>query len=327
MMLFSVIIPVKELNSYVDQNIDEIISQNFPRLEILIIPNEIQENKWHQLKNLKIIPSGRVSPGEKRDLGAKSANGKYLVFLDDDSFPYRGYFDFVATLIQSNHELIALGGPGITPADNSAIQKASGAFFTLKLGGGFPERYLPLGQPRFVDDWPSVNLIVRTDIFLEIGGFDTDYWPGEDTLFCDKLTEKYPQSILYQPDLKVAHHRRGGWLAHMKQVGNYGLFRGHLFRQRRRNSFKPSFIIPSLFLTLLAFTAMHLFIFGTVPILVTILLCFYAVIVLASALQACVRFGCLVGILTLIFITPSHIWYGFRFILGALTPILVSKLR
>jgi glycosyltransferase involved in cell wall biosynthesis len=326
-MLFSVIIPLKELNAYVDQNIKEIMSQNFSSLEVLIIPNEMQEDNWPQLENLKIIASGRVSPGEKRDLGAKFAKGKYLVFLDDDSFPYPGYFDCAERLIQGHQDLIALGGPGITPTNNSAIQQASGAFFTLKVGGGFPERYLPYGQPKFVDDWPSVNLIVRTDIFLEIGGFDTDYWPGEDSHFCDKLTGKYPKSILYQPDLKVAHHRRGGWLAHLKQVGNYGLFRGHLFRQRRKNSFKPTFIIPSLFLTLLVFTTVNLLIAGTVPIPVTILLCIYAVIVLASALQACVRFGWLVGLLTLLFITPSHIWYGFRFVLGTLTPVLVSKLR
>ena len=49
-MLFSVIIPVKEINTYVDQNVKEIISQNFDTLEILIIPNEMQENKWRQFK-------------------------------------------------------------------------------------------------------------------------------------------------------------------------------------------------------------------------------------------------------------------------------------
>ena len=38
-------------------------------------------------------------------------------------------------------------------------------------------------EEKYYDDWPSVNLMIKKDVFNSIGGFNTEHWPGEDTVY------------------------------------------------------------------------------------------------------------------------------------------------
>ena len=71
-----------------------------------------------------------------------------------------------------------------SPPHDDFWQKVSGAVFLSRFSGGAPERYLSVGPVKEVEDWPSVNMMVRKADFLAIGGFDSPYWPGEDTKLC-----------------------------------------------------------------------------------------------------------------------------------------------
>ena len=155
------------------------------------------------------------------------AQGDFLIFIDDDAYPQKNILDILDEDFK-NEEVAAVGGPAITPADDSFLQKVSGAVYLSYLSGGFPERYTPLGKKKFVSDWPSVNLTLRKKIFLEVGGFDCDYWPGEDTKLCLDIIKniKTNNKILYDPRIIVWHHRREGLLRHLKQIAGYGIHRG-----------------------------------------------------------------------------------------------------
>ena len=203
---YSIIIPVKEINSYVHETIDAISKLNYPHYEVIVLTNEFQESPWASNK-IRVIETGRVSPARKRDIGALQNDADILVFLDDDSYPS---FDLlqIANMHFQNHAIHAIGGPAITPSSNSFWQKVSGAVFLSRLSGGFPKRYISIGNPTYVDDWPSVNLMVRRKCFEAIDGFNNDFWPGEDTFFCRKLVEHTKCGILYVPKLIVWHHRR-----------------------------------------------------------------------------------------------------------------------
>ena len=41
-------------------------------------------------------------------------------------------------------------------------------------------RFTPL-KKRFVIDYPSMNFFIRKTTFEKVGGFNSDYWPGEDS--------------------------------------------------------------------------------------------------------------------------------------------------
>lgn len=324
-LMFSIIIPVKAINDYVRETVSRILALDLPVWELTILPNEEETNEWTD-DRIRIVASGRVGPAKKRDMGAELANGDVLVFLDDDSYPAPNLLS-VAKLHFEDRQVVAIGGPAVTPPDDSFWQKVSGAFFLSRLSGGTPERYVPVGKVREVDDWPSVNLMVcRTD-FLAVGGFNSPFWPGEDTKLCMDLVMKTSKKILYVPELVVWHHRRAGFFGHMKQVGSYGLHRGFFAKRFPETSRRPVYFIPMLFLFFTIFSLGY--VWFPVPLQQMILLGWscYGVALLIS-LRTIVGYESLtVGLAALVYTFFSHLSYGFMFLRGLLTIELVSRLR
>lgn len=322
---FSIIIPVKAINDYVRETVPYIQNLRRNDWELIILPNEMDPDEWHDPR-ISIIASGKVGPAKKRDMGAERAAGDILVFLDDDSYPEPDLLD-IADRYFSDKNIVALGGPAITPPSDTFWQRVSGAVFLSKLSGGVPERYVPVGEARPVDDWPSVNLVVRRDAFLAIGGFNSPYWPGEDTKLCLDLIQKTGKQIYYVPEMRVWHHRRAGLLAHLKQVGGYGIHRGYFAKRYPDTSRRALYFAPSAFALFFVLTFLiPPFISGTS----WLFLAGWAVYVSAlfKAWRDMNKYeSAPVALAALSYTFLTHLWYGVRFIQGLLTPKLVSRLR
>lgn len=323
---FSIVIPIKELNDYVNETIAAVQEMNTRDWEVFIITNEAQESRWKDDPRIRMLRSGRVGPAEKRDLASQVATGQYLVFLDDDSFPNSDYLDVAVSALEST-SAVAIGGPAITPQSDTFWQKVSGAAFMSRIVGGAAERYRSVGDQRFVDDWPSVNFIIDRKVFVSIGGFDSPYWPGEDTFLCWKLKKK-GLSVLYVPNLVVWHHRREGLRRHLKQVGAYGLHRGYFMRKFPETSRRLKYMIPVGLLILhiggigalvaeLPYRAPYIALLGVY----FLLLCF-------GTIEVSRHVGMKVAIASGIFVAATHIVYGLNVIRGILhRGELVSRLR
>ena len=321
---FSIVIPVKEVNDYVRETVPYIQSLDLNDWELIIVPNNADQNEWEDDKRVSLIPSGRVGPADKRDQAARIAKGKILVFLDDDSYPKSDLLS-IATTYFDDDSVSAIGGPAITPESDSYWQKVSGAVFLSKFTGGNPERYISVGKQKPIDDWPSVNLMVRRKDFLEVNGFDSPYWPGEDTHFCHKLTKKN-RKILYAPNLIVFHHRRSGFGRHLKQVGAYGIHRGYFARHMPETSLKIRYLLPSV-LTVMVLLA-PILLFTAIKIYVYLGLASYSVVVLMGAIDISKKSSARVALGALLYIVPTHLFYGSRFLMGYFkTRPLVSALR
>ncbi|HBA27784.1 MAG TPA: glycosyl transferase [Nitrospinae bacterium] len=329
-MLFSIIIPVQRINSYIFETCSKLKELDNKNFEVLIYPDDIEENHDEMEKQLgaKIIPSGKVSPAIKRDMGAKRAKGDILAFIDDDAYPRKDWLTNASRHF-GNPNVAAVGGPAITPESDSFLQRVSGAIFLSRIGGGFPERYRPIGTIREVDDWPSVNLMVRKDMFEKVGGFNSAYWPGEDTKFCLDII-KAGGKIIYDPDVFVWHHRRGGLLKHLNQIGQYGLHRGFFAKRFPETSRRLKYFIPSFFVIFLSAGMASFFIHNNffnglfyAGIGVYIIALIIALFQIQSKEK---KFA--VSLVSLFYIFLTHIWYGIRFLQGYLfTKELKSKLR
>lgn len=321
---FSIIIPIKGINEYLKTNVLHILDQSYSSWELIIVPNEVNKNIWKDHPQIRLVASGKLAPGRKRDIGANISNGQYLVFLDDDSFPDKNYLNIALKYLENCAEYKAFGGPGVTPDSNGLWQQASGGFFMSKFGGGFPERYLPLGKARPVSEWPSVNLIVEKTAFLKVGGFNTDLWPGEDSLFCTKFTHDHGFGLLYVPELTVWHHRRGGFLSHLRQVWQYGVNRGALFRDWK---YSPKYLIPTIFLFFVFISPAVLVAEqgGTVFILVGWIA--YLLACMGVFIEVQKYKNSLIAALTVLYTFPSHLIFGLGFIQGLVTKRAPNVLR
>ncbi len=323
MIFFTVVIPVKRINRYVFENIKAIQEQGYQNLEVIIVTDCEELNAWSDIR-IRTISSGVVSPAIKRDLAAENASGEYLVFLDDDSYIEQNYFKIASELIK-DLDIAVFGGPAITPSSNSLWQKASGACYESLLLSSSPFRYRSMGKMRKVIDWPSVNLIVRKSIFQSVGGFGNEYWPGEDSKFCEKLNS-YKIPIWYCPKLLVYHHRRHTLSAHLKQSSNYGKHRGRFARERDTNSTSFLFAVPSIFffycLLISALTLLEENLFA-----LYIPLYLYVLALFMTTISTYLRWGLVASTFVVVYLPLTHFSYGLSYAIGYFRKTFKSELR
>lgn len=245
---FSIIVPVKAYNDYCREGLSA-CRRLYPDQELLFSPDEPTEVP---IEGVIVVPSGPVGPGAKRDLCAQKAQGEFLAFLDDDAYPVPGWLE-AALEAFADPSVGAVGGPAVTPADDSVERWASGLVYESWLvGGPYAFRYRPL-PARDCDDYPTCNLIVRRGVFDAIGGFDTRYWPGEDTVACLKIVHEQGLRIAYIPGALVYHHRRDMFAGHLRQMNRYAQHRGFFMKRFPKTSLRPSYFAPS---ALLAWTVL-----------------------------------------------------------------------
>jgi len=317
---FSIIIPFQTVNPYLKETLGHIAKLEHSCFEVILLPDadfpaeDIDAYDY----SLQIISTGSVSPAIKRDMGAAASHGKYLAFIDDDAYPATDWLTQASPHF-GDHEIAAVGGPQITPEEDGFWQKVSGAMFISPLNGKAVCRYWPCRKRFFVDDWPSVNLIVKKGDFMSVGGFDSGYWPGEDTKFCLDLIEKQGKKIIYEPDSRVFHHRRAGFTRHMKQVGNYGLHRGHFARRFPKTSLKPAYFIPSCFFLFICagWSTFYLNLFLTRSYIFFWLLYLLALTVSTIGIYARLK-DFKIALATVPYLVSTHFWYGWRFLKGFL---------
>lgn len=296
--IFTIIIPVRQETDYLRESIEHLKKQDFKSYEILVITDKL---------------SGIVSPAIKRNLGAKKAKGEYLAFLDDDSYPSRKWLKNASKLFKD--DIAALCGPCLTPPKDNLYQQASGLVWSSYLGSGGAGTYRnSVHQKRFVDDFPSVNLIVRKKDFDSVNGFDTHHWPGEDTILCSDLVYKLNKKILYHPSLVVYHHRREVIIPHLQQITRYALHRGNFARIYPKTSRKIGYIIPSLFLIyLLSLVFFH-------PPFYLLPLFLYILLLLITLFKFLLDHHSFIpSILATLTIPITHIYYAILFIIGFFT--------
>jgi glycosyltransferase involved in cell wall biosynthesis len=239
----SVVIAFSTYNPYVFEMLEGLKRQTVPPAEIILLPDTASEHSFEN--NVREIPTGNQLPAVKRNLGIEAATGEIIAFLDDDTTPH---FDWLETALSnfSETEITAVGGPGINAHNDTFMQKCGGAIYSSRLCSG-PYRYrYVISRYRETDDYPSCNLLIRKTALQEIGGFSTNYWPGEDTVLCLDLIKRGGK-IVYDPRAVVEHHRRALFIPHLRQLGRYAMHRGHFMKIFPETSLRPSYLLPSVF--------------------------------------------------------------------------------
>ncbi|MDP8265630.1 MAG: glycosyltransferase [Candidatus Aceula meridiana] len=317
-MIVSIIIAVKIWQKNLEECVNKCSSLDYPDIEIIILPDESIEGVSLPLC-VKVVPTGNVTPPLKRDIGAKAATGEILAFLDDDAYPVSGWLESAIKIFKENPDYACVCGPAVTPLDDSLREKASGfVYSSFLMSCGQIYRYLPR-RPRFVVDYPSCNFLIRKEIFDKVGGFDTKFWPGEDTFLCLKVLET-GKKMYYHPKVLVFHHRRSLFKKHLSQIRSYAMHRGYFAKRYPKTSLRWDYFIPSAFV---AFLVVGPFIPWATDIYVPVVLFYITSCLLTSLILGFkAREGFLrkLRLVDLIFtgIVMSHIIYGIFFVKGLL---------
>lgn len=332
----SVVIPVRQLSYYlVFENLPEMAKQTYKNFEVIVLPNEhgqydltlLNKYKW-----LRIIPTGKVTrPAEKRDIGVSHAKGEVIAFIDDDAYPDTYWLQNAVVLFAQTKSSV-ICGPGILPSIVHIWERIFDEVLKSGIGsGGYGYRFI--ARPaRQVDDYPSMNFLIRKKLFQKLGGFNSDYWPGEDSKLCNDIITKEKGTIYYDPRVLVYHHRRTDLKGYLKQHANYGFHRGAFFAHGDKNSRNIAYLIPTLFVTylflLILFIPVAFFtnISETVVLISLLPLATYGILLIYLVLRALVNTWSLqIALGSALVLVSTHVVYGLHFIRGLIRGIHKSE--
>jgi len=294
-------------------NLEQYRKIDYPDFEVFVVSDrevELPAGPFH----LILTGKKRTGPAEKRDAALREAHGEILAFIDDDAYPHP---DWIKNAVRhfSNPQIAGVGGPGVTPSEDSISARAGGAVYESFFGSGpLRYRFRPLGKVRDVDDYPAYNLFFRKEFLINVGGWGTTFYGGEDTKVCLEIV-KAGGRIVYDPDVVVYHHRRPLFSEHLRQVANVGRHRGYFVKKYAETSRRLIYFIPSILsagyilffaLSFIYSSVRTIFLFCTIMLLVLFFLS-------APSKNPLVRGMASLGILF------HHLTYGIYFLKGLFT--------
>lgn len=311
----SVVIACPGPSAYLTECLDALARQTDPHFEVIVLP-DAPFTPPVQPYALRVQATGKTRPAEKRNAGIRMARGEIVAFLDDDAYPVPNWLE-QAVKYFTLPDVGGVGGPGVTPPGDPFMAQAGGRVYANRfVSGNYRYRYLGDRVRSNVDDFPSCNLFARTALLNTIGGYRTDFWPGEDTILCSDIVLTHKKRIVYDPWVQVFHHRRPLFGPHLRQIGRYALHRGHFAKRFPDTSFRLSYLIPTFFVAGVAAGAVLACLFPRLRLFYLAALSLYGLVTLLSSLSV---HAPLLGLTAWLGVIATHFVYGVRFAQGLLS--------
>lgn len=150
-----------------------------------------------------------LQPSRQRNMAAQEAYGDFLYFLDHDSEVEAGTMEKLAKSIQQDGVAVS-GGPNLAGQPEGRMEELYGRIFASPIGSPLvSSRYRGEGGVRTAGERDLIlcNLMVRREIFLEMGGFDPRLYPNEENEFLNRLADRGGRAI-FRPDAPVRKPRK-----------------------------------------------------------------------------------------------------------------------
>ena len=181
--------------------------------EVILVDDDADPDTKSLLSSLR---SARVVVNERNlgflhstNRGAAEARGRYIVLLNNDTEPQLGWLDSLVERAGSAPDVGAVTAK-LVYADGT-LQEAGAIVWQdgspWNYGRGYDPWLPEFNFVREVDYGSAAALLVRTDLWRAIGGFDERYAPGywEDTDLCFAVRAR-GYRVLYEPQALVLHH-------------------------------------------------------------------------------------------------------------------------
>ncbi len=274
MVKVSIIIPTKNNIDVIEKCLTSLQNIDFPQdeFEIIIVDGHSTDGTVEIAKKYgcKVFLENAGTIGYARDLGVKYASGSFVAFTDADCVCDRNWINELIRLF-NGEKVAAVGGPNITPGDDTEFGKCVGnvLLFLSKLGAryGFKEEKITK-----VYHNPTCNVMYKKSVLEEVGGFNYRLITVDDEEL-DYRIRKMGYVLLYTPYAVVYHYRRSSWSKFARMAWNYGVGRMQAIKLHR-NMGKWYYYTPSVLIfiniSLLFFFCAN-FIFPTIALLMFLL--------------------------------------------------------
>ena len=207
----SIIIPVHNQFQFTKNCLHSISKNTKGNYEVIIVDDASTDETVNQLidiANLTIIENNdNLGFIESCNKGARTSNGKYILFLNNDTLVSDNWLTPLLDLIKKD-DVGAVGSKLVYP--DGKLQEAGAIIWNDASGWNYGRQDNP-EKPEFnfireVDYCSGAALLVKRELFEKIGGFDTRFKPAyyEDADLCFSI-QKLGYKVLYQPKSMVIH--------------------------------------------------------------------------------------------------------------------------
>jgi glycosyltransferase involved in cell wall biosynthesis len=174
----------------------------------------------------QLVCARHGGPATARNMGARLARGRYLVFTDDDCMPRPDWLRSIDRLASNGTRPVAYGGRVVNMLGDNLYASASQGIVDY-LYEYFGEHTAPR---RF---FTTNNLVVPRDDFLELGGFDETFAlaAAEDRDLCERWLD-VGNELQYASDVVVDHAHPLTFARFNRQHFGYGRGAFDLHRSR-----------------------------------------------------------------------------------------------
>jgi len=211
--LVSIVIPVFNKSVYtfncllsVLRNTDDVA------FEVIVVDDastDDTQSMLAQIENIRVLTNPRnMGFVHTCNNGALSAEGKYLVFLNNDAQVHKGWLDALIDVVEDDASAGLVGAKLLFP--DGRLQEAGGIVWRDASAWNYgrlddPEKP-EYNYVREVDYCSGACLLVRRELFEKVGGFDLLYAPAyyEDTDLAFSV-RKLGYRVVYQPRAVVTH--------------------------------------------------------------------------------------------------------------------------
>lgn len=219
----SVVVPVFNGEQFIREAVENIISQDYPSLEIIVVDDGSTDNTADIITQfpyeIRYFKQGNSGPAAARNRGIKEAQGDYIAFLDvDDLWPKNNLFMLVKELSSDN--------------DIEVVHGYAQLAFLNPAGHTYEYSGSPIGSfPYYVG-----AALYRRAAFTRVGLFDPTLRYGEDTDWFLRAQE-LKTGIKRLEDITLIVRRHGKNMTYIKdavELSQLRVFKKSLERMRER---------------------------------------------------------------------------------------------
>jgi GT2 family glycosyltransferase len=257
--LFSVIIPFfrgRRGHDTLVRVLESCLAQEGESFEVLVVTNthdpQVERALWARGDRRVILECvGAMGVNSARNLGARTARGRFLLFLDDDcALPRTDFLRDLHSLLNRHPGFSALGGPYESarraPWKVRGYNAMANTWVSLRADGG--------AEVSLTQNLLGGNLCLRREIFENFAFDERIVSGGDETEFLRRLTAA-GRLLGFSPSLAVTHLADSSWEGLLvrawrqgrarenKAIATKGSYRPPFFRALRR---EPSLLPFSL---------------------------------------------------------------------------------
>ena len=189
-MKYSVIIPVYNVEKYIDRCLKSIISQNYDDLEIIVIDNGSTDSSGiicdtyaSECSNISVYHIENHGVGSARNFGLSKARGEFIYFVDSDDYLVGNLFADFADKLVSDLDLVVFCYYNSFEED---LTEKSRTEKSLPFKGNYDkDGFIKIFKELFLSDmlYTVWNKIYRREFLLENNLSFEQYKLGEDVRF------------------------------------------------------------------------------------------------------------------------------------------------